>query len=51
MADTDQPNNESIDQPIAEPEAPAVVELQEQLAQAQAQAAEYLDRPAAPRPI
>ena len=44
MTDIDQPNNESIDQPIAEPEAPTVVELQEQLAQAQAQAAEYLDQ-------
>jgi molecular chaperone GrpE len=44
MADTDQTHNESIDQPIAEPEAPAVDELQEQLAQAQAQAAEYLDQ-------
>jgi molecular chaperone GrpE len=44
MTDTDQPNNESIDQPVAEPEAPAVAELQEQLAQAQAQAAEYLDQ-------
>ena len=44
MTDTDQPNNESIDQPVAESEAPAVAELQEQLALAQAQAAEYLDQ-------
>ena len=44
MSDIDPPNNESIDQPIAEPEASAVVELQEQLSQAQAQAAEYLDQ-------
>jgi molecular chaperone GrpE len=44
MSDIDQPNNESIDQPIAEPEAPAVVELQEQLALVQAQASEYLDQ-------
>jgi len=44
MTDTDQPNNESIDQPVAEPEAPTVVELQEQLSQAQAQASEYLDQ-------
>jgi molecular chaperone GrpE len=44
MSDTDQQNNESIDQPVIEPEAPTVVELQEQLARAQAQAAEYLDQ-------
>jgi molecular chaperone GrpE len=44
MSDIDQPNIESIDQPTVEPEAPSVVELQEQLAQAQAQAAEYLDQ-------
>ena len=44
MTDTDQPNNESIDQPVAESEAPAVAELQEQLALAQAQASEYLDQ-------
>ena len=44
MSDIDPPNNESIDQPIAEPEASAVVELQEQLSQAQARAAEYLDQ-------
>jgi molecular chaperone GrpE len=44
MTDTDKPNNESIDPPIAEPEAPTVVELQEQLVQAQAQATEYLDQ-------
>jgi len=44
MSDTDQQNNEPIDQPVVEPAAPAVVELQAQLAQAQAQAAEYLDQ-------
>ena len=44
MSDTDQQNNEPIDQPVIEPAAPAVVELQAQLAQAQAQAAEYLDQ-------
>ena len=44
MSDVDQPNNVPNDQPIAEPEAPTVVELQEQLAQAQAQASEYLDQ-------
>jgi molecular chaperone GrpE len=44
MSDIDQPNIESIDQPPAEPEESMVVELQEQLAQAQAQAAEYLDQ-------
>ena len=44
MSDVDRPNNVPNDQPIAEPEAPTVVELQEQLAQAQAQASEYLDQ-------
>jgi molecular chaperone GrpE len=44
MSDVDQPNSESIDQPVAESEAPAVAELQEQLAQTQAQATEYLDQ-------
>jgi molecular chaperone GrpE len=44
MADTDQPNNEANDQPIAELETPTAADLQEQLAQAQAQAAEYLDQ-------
>ena len=44
MSDADRPNNVPNDQPIAEPEAPAVVELQEQLSQAQAQASEYLDQ-------
>ena len=44
MADTDQPNNEANDQPIAESETPTAADLQEQLAQAQAQAAEYLDQ-------
>ena len=44
MADTDPPNNESIDQSIAAPELPSMDELQEQLAQAQAQASEYLDQ-------
>ena len=47
MSDIDQPNNASIDQPNAEPEATTAVELQEQLDQAQAQAAEYLDQAAA----
>ena len=50
MADTDQPNHESIDQPNAEPEAPGG-RMQEQLALAQAQAAEYLDQARPPRPI
>jgi len=44
MSDTDRPNNESTGQPVAELEASSVAELQEQLAQAQAQAAEYLDQ-------
>ena len=44
MSDTDQSNNELDGQPVAELEAPSVVELQEQLAQAQAQANEYLDQ-------
>jgi molecular chaperone GrpE len=44
MSDLEEPKNESNEQPIAELEAPTVAELQEQLAQAQAQAAENLDQ-------